>query len=335
MSDLSSSYLGLRLRTPLVASSSPLTGKLDDLRRLEDAGIAAVVLPSLFEEQIEHESLEVHRLLETGAESFAEAQSYFPELDQYATGPESYLELVRAARAALGIPVIASLNGASPGGWVEYARRIEEAGAHALELNLYVVAADPELCGERLEARERELVASVKREIGIPLAVKISPFFSALAHAARGLAAAGADALVLFNRFYQPDLDLEALAVRPSLTLSCSEELRLPLRWIALLYGRVSAGLAASTGIHTAADALKALLAGADVAMMASALLESGPDHVRRMERDLREWLDLHEYASVSQLRGSLSQRAAPDPSAFERAQYRRTLHVWSSSFRG
>lgn len=334
MTELASEYLGLALRSPLVASSSPLTGHLDDLRRLEDAGVGAVVLPSLFEEQIEHESLQVDRVLETGAEMFGEARTFFPELEDYDTGPDRYLDLVRRAREALEVPVIASLNGTSPGGWVEHARLLEEAGAHALELNLYLVAADPDLTAEGLEARYRELVRSVRASLRIPLAVKIGPFFTALAHTARELVAAGADGLVLFNRFYQPDLDLETLGVEPHLTLSTSEELRLPLRWIALLHGRLDASLAATTGIHTARDALKALLAGADVAMMTSALLAHGPGHLRRVERGMREWMAEREYESVRQLRGSVSQRSARDPTAFERANYMRTLHSYGSSFR-
>jgi dihydroorotate dehydrogenase (fumarate) len=334
MTDLATEYLGLRLRTPLVASSSPLTGSLDDLRRLEDAGAAAVVLPSLFEEQIEHEALEVDRMLATGAESFGEALSYFPELDDYNTGPDHYLELVREAKAALGIPVIGSLNGASPGGWVDHARLIQEAGADALELNLYLVAADPDTTAASLEARYLELVRAVKESLSIPLAVKIGPYFTALAHTARELVGAGADGLVLFNRFYQPDLDLETLDVLPRLVLSTSEEARVSLRWIALLHGWIRASLAATTGIHTHEDALKALLAGADVTMMASALLESGPGRLAVVERGMVDWMAEREYESVRQLRGSVSQRAAEDPTAFERVNYMKTLTAYSSSFR-
>ena len=334
MTDLTTEYLGLRLRTPLVASSSPLTGNLDDLRRLEDAGASAAVLPSLFEEQIEHEALEVDRLLATGAESFGEALSYFPELDDYNTGPDHYLELVREAKAALGIPVIGSLNGASPGGWVDYARLIQEAGADALELNLYLVAADPDATAASLEARYLELVRAVKASLSIPLAVKIGPYFTALAHTARELVGAGADGLVLFNRFYQPDLDLETLDVLPRLVLSTSEEARVPLRWIALLHGWIRASLAATTGIHTHEDALKALLAGADVTMLASALLEAGPGHLGVVERGMVNWMAEREYASVRQLRGSVSRHAAEDPTAFERANYMKTLTAYSSSFR-
>jgi dihydroorotate dehydrogenase (fumarate) len=331
--DLSTDYLGLALRSPLVASSSPLTGELDDLRRLEDAGAGAVVLPSLFEEQIEAESLELDRLLETGAETFAEAPSYFPEFEDYRTGPDRYLALVAGAKQALEIPVIASLNGTTPGGWVEHARMIEEAGADALELNLYLVAADPTLDAATLERRDRELVAQVRAAVSIPLAVKLSPYFTALGHFAQALVEEGANGLVLFNRFYQPDIDLEQLTVTPQLTLSRSEELRLPLRWIAILRQHVGVSLAATSGIHRPQDALKALLAGADVAMMASALLRQGPSHLRTVTRAMVAWMEEHEYESVRQLRGSMSQRAVPDPVAFERAQYWRTLHANASHF--
>ncbi len=330
--DISTQYLGLQLRTPLVASSSPLTGNLDDLRRLEDAGIAAVVLPSLFEEQINAESVAIHDMLDTGAGSSGEAASYFPELADYKTGPDQYFELVARSKHHLAVPVIASLNGATPGGWVEYARDLEEAGAAAIELNLYMISADPQTPPELIEARYRDLVARVAEEVTIPVAVKLSPFFSALAYTAREFVRVGARGLVLFNRFYQPDLDLESLQVEPHLVLSRSEELRLPLRWIAILYGQVSASLAATTGVHTAEDVLKVLLTGADVAMMASALLTHGPLHVVELERAILEWLDEREYESVSQMKGSVSRGACEDPAAFERANYLRTLRSWSST---
>jgi dihydroorotate dehydrogenase (fumarate) len=332
--DLSTRYLGLRLRTPLVACSSPLTGSLAGLRQLEDAGASAVVLPSLFEEQLTAESLEIDRWLETGAESFGEALGYFPSLDGYDTGPDSHLELVQKAKEVLDVPVVASLNGTTPGGWLEHARWLEEAGADAIELNLYVVAADPEETAWALETRLREVVVAVRREVAIPLAVKLSPFFTAFAHTARELVAAGADGLVLFNRFYQPDLDLEKLEVVPRLALSTSEELRLPLRWIAILRGRIEASLAATSGVHTSDDVMKALLAGADVAMLASALLRHGPGRLRSLEQGLSEWMAAREYESVEQLKGSLSQRSVADPEAFERANYVRALKAWSSSFR-
>jgi dihydroorotate dehydrogenase (fumarate) len=332
--DLRTRYLGLELRTPLVPSSSPLTGSLDGLRRLEDAGAAAVVLPSLFEEQLTEEALSLHRALEAGAGAFAEAADYLPELPTYATGPDPYLELVRRARQALAIPVIASLNGTTEGGWIEHARWIEQAGADALELNLYTVAADPSRSSAEIEARDLALVAAVRESVRIPLAVKLSPFFTALAHFAARLVAAGADGLVLFNRFYQPDLDLDTLEVAPHLVLSRSDELRLPLRWIGILRPQLRLSLAASSGVHEAADVLKLVLAGADATMLASALLESGPGLLVRIERGVAEWMEAREYASVQQMKGSVSQAASPQPEAFERANYLRTLRSGWGSFR-
>jgi len=334
MTRLRTTYLGLELRSPLVASASPLTRELDSLRRLEEAGAAAVVLPSLFEEQIAHEALELDRLMDTGAESFGEALGYFPALDDHPTGPDRYLELVQEAKGALSIPVIASLNGTTAGGWVHHAKLIEEAGADALELNVYLIATDPDHTAADVERRYLELVGAVRETIEIPLAVKLGPYFSAFAHMARELDGAGADALVLFNRFYQPDIDLETLAVAPHLVLSTSDELRLPLRWIALLHGRVGVELAATTGVHTAQDSIKALLAGAQVTMMTSALLHHGPEHLTEVEAELRAWIDEREYASVDQLRGSVSQRAIANPEAFERANYIRELTTYSSHFR-
>jgi dihydroorotate dehydrogenase (fumarate) len=329
--DLTTDYLGLRLACPLVASSSPLTGTLDGLRRLEDAGAAAVVLPSLFEEELSHGATEVDRMLETGAESFGEALSYFPELHDYATGPERYLELLAAAKSSLGVPVIASLNGTTPGGWLEYAKLLEEAGADALELNLYLVAADPDTTAEQVESRDRAIVAQVRRSVSIPIAVKLSPYFTALARTARELVAAGANGLTLFNRFYQPDLDVETREVVPRLALSTREDLRLPLRWVAILHGRIAASLAASSGVHETTDVVKVLMAGADVAMLASALLEAGPERLRELRSGFASWLEEHEYEGVGQLRGSVSQRAVADPTAFERGNYVKTLRSWSS----
>ena len=320
--DLRTTYLGLELSSPLVASASPLTGRLDSLRALEESGAAAVVLPSLFEEQLEHEEVELDALLEHGTHSFGEALTYFPELEDYNTGPGSYVELVAEAKRTLSIPVIASLNGSSPGGWIRYATLLEEAGADALELNVYAVEADAAATAADVEERTLELVRSVRGAVALPLAVKVGPFYSAFAHMAGELAAAGADGLVLFNRFLQPDLDLETLAVTPALRLSTSDELRLPLRWIAILRGHVAAGLAATGGAHTTADVVKLLLAGADVVELASALLLHGPGHLRVLQAGLEEWLHEREYESVSQLRGSLSRATAPDPAAFERAQY-------------
>lgn len=334
MTDLSSRYLGLTLRTPLVASSSPLTGSLDGLRRLEDAGAAAVVLPSLFEEQLTGDSLAVHHALEAGTGVFAEALDYLPDLEHYEVGPDSYLERIGAAKQALRIPVIASLNGATLGGWVEHARLIEQAGADALELNLYQVASDPAHDAATIEARDIELIETVRAGIEIPLAIKLSPFYTAFGHFARQVVRSGAQGLVLFNRFYQPDIDLDALDVTPHLVLSRSEESRLPLRWIAMLRRRVAASLAATSGVHTADDVLKLLFAGADVTMMASALLERGPALIGELERGIDAWLTEREYESVEQMKGSVSQSAVADPEAFERAQYLRTLRSWSSSSR-
>jgi dihydroorotate dehydrogenase (fumarate) len=333
--DLSTVYLGLRLTSPLMASSSPLTGNLDDLVALQAAGVGAVVLPSLFEEQLKQESLAVHEMLEQGAGGFAEAPGGFmPELHDYNTGPSRYLRHVEAARTRLEIPVIASLNGDSTGGWVRYAHLLVDAGASAIELNVYRLAADPEVPGRQIEEELVQLVTDVRREVKVPIAVKLGPYYSALGHLARRLGEAGADGLVLFNRFYQPDIDLETMSVTPRLVLSTSDELRLPLRWIAMLAGRVDVSLAATTGVHTWEDVAKVLLAGADVAMMASALLIHGPDYAAAVLQALEIWLLEREYTSVAQLKGSMSQRAVADPSTFERANYLQTLMTYSSAFR-
>ena len=328
--DLRTTYLGLRLRSPLVPSASPLGADLDMLKRLEEAGAAAVVLPSLFEEQIEGEAMAVHYALERGREAHSEASSYLPEPGESRTGPEAYVEHVAAAKAALEIPVIASLNGSSAGGWVHYARLLEHAGADALELNVYAVEADPGTTADQVEQRILEVVRAVRAEVRIPLAIKIGPFFTALAHMAARLVLAGADGLVLFNRFVQPDIDLETLAVLPEVHLSRRDELRLPLRWIAILHGRVPISLGATSGIHEPADVVKVLLAGAEAAMMASALLRHGPARLTELEAGLREWLAAHEYASVEQLKGSMSQASCPDPVAFERASYMQALVSFS-----
>jgi dihydroorotate dehydrogenase (fumarate) len=324
--DLSTRYLGLALKNPLVVSACSLTGKLDTLRRLEDAGAAAAVLPSLFEEQIEHDEMAVHNFFEATSEAFPEALTFFPEVDDYNAGPDRYLQHLRDARAALSIPVIASLNGVSTGGWLRYAKLIQEAGADALELNVYLVATDPDETAEAVEARYVELVADVRRAVSIPLAVKIGPFFSSLPNMARKLTQVGADGLVLFNRFLQPEIDLDTLAVAPHLVLSTSDELRLPLRWVAILRHQVKASLAATSGVHTAEDVLKVLLAGADVAMLASALYKHGPNHLRKVLSGVRSWLEERDYESVTQMKGSLSQSNAPDPGAFERSNYIKTL---------
>jgi dihydroorotate dehydrogenase (fumarate) len=330
--DLSTSYLGLDLAAPLMASSSPLTGDLDDLRALQDAGLAAVVLPSLFEEQIEQESIEVQRLLDFGAESFAEALGgYFPDLQDYNTGPGGYLRHLEEARRSVSIPVIASLNGTTRGGWVKYATRLENAGASALELNIYLVPTDPYADAAAVEQRYTDLVTAVVEQVSIPVAVKIGPFFSSLPHMAEQFVEAGASGLVLFNRFYQPDIDLEELEVVPNLKLSSPSELRLPLRWVAILSRRVRASLAITTGVHSAEDVLKALLVGADVAMMASALLRSGPGHAIGVLDGVRSWLEENEYESVSQLKGSMSLSSAPNPDAFIRSNYMKELASYTS----
>jgi dihydroorotate dehydrogenase (fumarate) len=327
MVDLTTTYLGFRLRTPLVASASPLSKSVDLVRGLETAGAAAVVLYSLFEEQITHESRELDYYLNRGTHSYAEALSYFPDLVHYNVGPDDYLSHLRRVKRAVDIPVIGSLNGVSPGGWVDYARMIEQAGADALELNIYYLPTDPDQSGAQVEHTYVELVRAVRARVAIPLAVKLSPYLTALPNLARRVVEAGADGLVLFNRFYQPDLDLENLDVVPGVTLSTSADLRLPLRWTAILYGRVRADLALSGGVHTATDALKAMMAGANVAMLTSALLQHGPGRLQHILADLQAWMEEHEYESIEQMRGSMSQRHVAAPAAFERANYMRALN--------
>jgi len=329
--DLTTTYLGLPLKNPLVASASPLSKKLDLVKRLEDAGIAAVVLYSLFEEQITHESRELDHYLTRGTNTYAEALSYFPDLEHYNIGPEPYLEHLRRVKRAVDIPVIGSLNGISTGGWVEYAQRIEAAGADALELNIYYLPTDPAVTSAELEESYLTLVRDVRAQLRIPIALKLSPFFTALPNIARRSAQAGADGLVLFNRFYQPDFDLEQLEVVPNLTLSTSDDLRLPLRWIAMLYGRVGVDFALSGGVHTAEDVLKAMMAGASVAMMTSELLAHGIARVRDILEDLQTWMIEHEYQSIAQMRGSMSQRAVAEPAAFERANYMKALNSFDN----
>jgi len=330
MIDLSTRYLGLALASPLVVSASPIGADLDAVRRAEDAGAAAIVLPSLFEEQLTVESHDLDRMLSHGTDSFAEALSYFPDVDGYRLGPDGYLEHVRRAKAAVAIPVIGSLNGVSSGGWIEYARLIEDAGADALELNVYFIPTDPTVAAAAVERAYEELVRDVRASVRIPLAVKIAPFFTAMAHTAARLVASGADALVLFNRFYQPDLDIERLEVVPNLTLSTSEELRLRLRWVAILHGHVTADLAVSGGVHDARDVLKAMMAGAAVAMMTSALLAHGIEHLSTVRSQLTTWMIDHEYESIRQMRGSMSQRSVAEPAAFERANYLRVLRSFA-----
>lgn len=329
--DLRTKYLGLDLKNPLVASPSPLTGKMPTLHKLADAGIAAVVLPSLFEEQIEREEVEIARVYEQGAETFAEATSYLPEMQDYHTGPQTYLDLVQQAKAELSIPVIGSLNGTTKGGWLEYARMIEGSGADALELNIYFLATDPNRTSAEVEEQYLELVSAVKDAVSIPVAVKIGPAFSSLANMAKRFFEVGADGLVLFNRFYQPDVNLDTLEVEPHLVLSTSDEARLPLRWIAILRSFLDGSLAATSGVHTGGDVLKLLLAGADVTMLTSALLKFGPGHVRQLLDGLTIWMTEKEYSSVDQLKGSLSQKNSPDPAAFERANYIKTITSYST----
>ena len=320
--DLSTRYLGMNLRTPLVPSASPLSDSIDNIKRMEDAGASAVVLYSLFEEQLtrEREALDYH--LKHGTESFAEALTYLPTPVEFRVGPEGYLGLIREAKEAVGIPIIASLNGTSIGGWVDYAKRIEEAGADALELNIYFIPTDTTCSSAEVEQTYVDILKAVKFVVSIPVALKLSPFFSSLANMARRLDEAGANALVLFNRFYQPDMDLDNLEIRPNVLLSTPQALRLPLRWVAILYDRVKADLAATSGIHSSQDVLKVLLAGAKVAQLCSVLLRNGIGHIREIEKGMVEWMEQRGYESVNQLRGSMSQKNCADPSAFERAQY-------------
>jgi dihydroorotate dehydrogenase (fumarate) len=330
MSNLSTKYLGLTLKSPLVASASPLCESVDNIRRLEDHSVAAVVLPSLFEEQLELESMAVDADLRRGSESFPESTNFFPDLQTYNLGPDGYLELIRQAKEAVQIPVIASLNGCSVGGWLQYARLMEEAGADAIELNIYSIVTDPAISGSEVEQGYVGLVRHLKHTIRIPVAVKLSPFFSAPANMAIRFDQVGADALVLFNRFYQPDLDIENLEVTPSLTLSRSEELLLRLHWTAVLYGHVRADLGITGGVHGARDVVKCCLAGARVAFMTSALLRNGVQHAAHVLDELNRWLDEHEYSSIQQMCGSMSQNAVPDPSAFERGNYMRVLSSYT-----
>ena len=333
MADLATRYLGLDLSNPLVASAGPLTGRLDTLARLEAAGVAAVVLPSLFEEEIVAAAFASHALHSQGTDVFAEALTYLPELPPGPSDVERHLQLVADAKENLSIPVIASLNGASRRGWVGYATELVDAGADALELNVYFVVAQSHHTATDVEARHLDLVREVREAVRVPLAVKISPYFTATANVATALAGAGADGLVCFNRFYQPDIDLETLDVTPSLSLSTSGDLRLPLRWIALLHGHVPCSLAASSGVHCADDVVKAILAGADAVMSTSALIEHGPEHIGVLRHGLETWLDEHGYESAAQARGSVSARSVPDPDAYERANYVRVLRRFTQSY--
>lgn len=327
--NLETSYMGLNLRNPLVPSAGPLSKDLGSLKQLEEAGAAAVILHSLFEEQISYEAGELDHYLTHGAESYSEALSYFPDAGEYKLGPDEYLEHIRKAKEALGIPVIASLNGVSTGGWIDYAKKMQQAGADGLELNVYFIPTDPKLTAEHVEQLYVKVLKAVKESVTIPVAMKLSPYFSAMSAMARRLDEAGADALVMFNRFYQPDIDLETLEVTPNLVLSSPLEMRLPMRWIAILYGHIKADMALTSGIAGGADVLKAMMAGANVTQICSALLRKGPGELAVMLRDMQNWMEEKEYESIQQMRGSMSQRSCPEPAAFERANYMKTLNSY------
>lgn len=329
MIDLSTTYMGLKLAHPIVPSSGPLSNSIDRIKRLEDAGAPAITMYSLFEEQIEEESQILDHYLNYGTDTFAEALSYFPDMGRYNVGPDEYLNLIRKAKQSVAVPIIGSLNGVSDGGWAEYAKKIEQAGADALELNIYYVATDMIATSAEVEQRYIDVLAHVKSSVSIPVAIKVSPFFSAMGNMARRLCEAGANALVLFNRFYQPDFDLENLEVVPHLVLSDSDELRLPLRWTAILYGRVKCNLGITTGVHSHEDVIKGIMAGAHVTFMASELLHHGVGRIGEVTASLREWMEQHEYVSVAQMRGSMSQQSVAQPAAFERANYMKVLQAW------
>jgi dihydroorotate dehydrogenase (fumarate) len=327
--DLTTRYLGLQLRSPLVAAASPLSEEVDDIKRLEDSGAAAVVLYSLFEEQLKQDRLELNQRIEHGTFSTPEALTYFPEPVQYRLGPEEYLKHIALAKQATRIPIIASLNGSSVGSWTKHAKLMQQAGADAIELNIYYIPTDLDISGAQVEQNYIDILEAVKSNVTIPVAVKLSPFFSNFANMARRFDEAGADGLVLFNRFYQPDIDLEHLEVKPNILLSTPMGMRVPLRWIAMLYDRIRADLAATSGVHRASDVLKMLMAGADVTMLCSVLIRHGIGQLAVIERDLVTWMEEHEYVSVKQLRGSLSQKNCEEPSAFERAQYMRAISTF------
>jgi dihydroorotate dehydrogenase (fumarate) len=335
MTDLHTEYLGLRLRSPLVASAGPYTGELDRMSELQDAGVGAIVLPSLFEEQIERDTSEIDRLFSLHRDSFGEASSFFPELDDYNTGADAYLALVEAAKNRVDVPVIASLNGVNIGGWMRYARLLEDAGADAIELNLYTVAADPSVNSASIEAEQLELVALLTDDVKLPVSVKISPFYSSLASFLLGLQNAGAAGVVMFNRFYAPDLDMETLDMAPKISLSSQAELRLPLRWIGIAREFLTISIAGSTGVHSGRDAAKLILAGADVAMSTSALLFHGTGYISIMEGELCEWMSDHGYQNVGEMRGAVSRDAVADPAAYERANYIGNITSYSSRFLG
>jgi dihydroorotate dehydrogenase (fumarate) len=328
--DLSTTYLSLKLRTPLVVAASPLSEEIDSIKQLEDAGASAIVLYSLFEEQLRQDSAELMQNMEQGTFSTPEALTYFPEPEEFRLGPEEYLKHIARAKKAVDIPIVASLNGSSAGGWTNYAKAIQLAGADALELNIYHIPTDMDATSAQVEQIYLDILKSVRAAVHIPVAVKLSPFFTNFANMAKRLDLAGANALVLFNRFYQPDIDLENLDVRPNILLSTPMAMRVPLRWIALLHGKLRANLAATSGIHRATDVLKMLMAGADVTMLCSTLIRHGPRQIKIIEQDMVAWMEEHEYSSVSQLKGSMSQRNCAEPSTFERAQYMRAISQYA-----
>ena len=330
--DLTTSYMGLALKNPFVASASPLSENVDTIRRLEDHGASAIVLFSLFEEQIRHDRDAMEHFMGLGTESFGEALSYLPEVDDYDVGPAQYLELIRKASAAVDIPVIASLNGVTERGWVDFAKDMQNAGANGIELNVYYIPTEMYRTGAQVEQQYLDVLRAVKAAVTIPVAIKVGPYFSSFAHMAGQLDGAGADALVLFNRFYQPDFDIETRAVVPSLSLSKPEEMRLPLLWIALLHGRVKASLAATTGVHSPVEAIKYVMAGADVVMSTSAVLQQGPAFLTRLVADVSGWMEKKGYASVAQMRGSMSQQSIPDSTAFVRGNYIRVLESYKAA---
>jgi dihydroorotate dehydrogenase (fumarate) len=327
--NLSTTYLGLTLKNPIVPSASPMSRTIGSIRAMEDYGASAVVLYSLFEEQIRHETNELNHFLSHGTESFAEALSYFPQQTDYYHGPEEYLEHIASAKKAVEIPIIASINGSTAGGWTDYAKKMQQAGADALELNIYHIPTDPDITGAEVEDMYIDIMRAVRSSVSIPVAVKLSPFFSSVASMAKKLDDAGANGLVLFNRFYQPDINLDSLQVEPGVVLSTSEALRLPLRWVAILHKQVKADIAATTGIHTAEDVLKMVMAGANVTQVCSALLRHGPRRIREIITGITQWMVDHEYASLEQMRGSMSHKAVADPSAFERANYMKALNSY------
>ena len=333
MAELNTTYLGLHLKNPVVASASPLSKKLDSVKRLEDSGISAVVMYSLFEEQIVHESLELSYFLDRGTESFAESLTYFPDLGKYNLGADAYVELIQKIKSSVNIPIIGSLNGSTPGGWIEYASKIEQAGADALELNMYALSTDPEVTSQDLEQSYVDLVSDVRKQIRIPLAVKLSPFFTSLPNLATRLVKAGANGLVLFNRFLQPDIDIETLEVNPQAHLSTSDDLRLPLRWTAILYKRIEADLALTSGVHTGEDVIKACMAGANCAMIASEFIAKGHQRIPEILGEMNQWMEEFEYDSINQMRGSMSQQSVSDPAAFERANYMKALQSFDNRF--